>query len=57
MFLLFQAEYEVTLDEKRNNFGKQLINKYLTSQVFKHSFILFTSFLIWLSKLNYKKRG
>uniref|UniRef100_A0A671ME24 G protein-coupled receptor kinase n=1 Tax=Sinocyclocheilus anshuiensis TaxID=1608454 RepID=A0A671ME24_9TELE len=26
------AEYEVTLDDKRNNFCKQLINKYLTSQ-------------------------
>ncbi len=47
MFLLFQAEYEVTPDEKRKNFGKQLINKYLTSQVFKHNFILFTSFPIW----------
>uniref|UniRef100_A0A673NB86 G protein-coupled receptor kinase n=1 Tax=Sinocyclocheilus rhinocerous TaxID=307959 RepID=A0A673NB86_9TELE len=30
------AEYEVTPDDKRKNFGKQLINKYLTSQVFKH---------------------
>uniref|UniRef100_A0A671Q229 G protein-coupled receptor kinase n=1 Tax=Sinocyclocheilus anshuiensis TaxID=1608454 RepID=A0A671Q229_9TELE len=35
------AEYEVTPDDKRKNFGKELINKYLTSQVFKHSFILF----------------
>ncbi|XP_016400339.1 G protein-coupled receptor kinase 5-like [Sinocyclocheilus rhinocerous] len=26
------AEYEVTPDDKRKNFGKQLINKYLTSQ-------------------------
>ncbi len=71
MFLLFQAEYEVTPDEKRKNFGKQ------THQQISHltgflNIILFFSphfqsdnqnlILQLLQKmsltcLNYKKKG
>jgi len=39
LFVFSQVEYEVTPDDKRTNFGKQLITKYLTSQVFTHAFI------------------